>query len=141
MRDRRDAIACTRPHTSSVIPKRRSIATARQSRSCVAARPSTRSMKSGPSFDKRSSRGPAAKKLSEPSDGARSTNSTMLGVPLLAVRKAARYVRLHFAELVRPLARLALVAEGRRILVRTTDGRALVDATTSPFVGYLDRAS
>jgi DNA-binding transcriptional MerR regulator/predicted RNase H-like HicB family nuclease len=53
-----------------------------------------------------------------------------IGVPLLAVRKAARYVRLHFAELVRPLARLALVAEGKRILVRTTDGRALVDATS-----------
>jgi DNA-binding transcriptional MerR regulator/predicted RNase H-like HicB family nuclease len=54
-----------------------------------------------------------------------------IGVPLVAVRKAARYVRLHFAELVRPLARLALVAEGKRILVRTTDGRALVDATTA----------
>jgi DNA-binding transcriptional MerR regulator/predicted RNase H-like HicB family nuclease len=53
-----------------------------------------------------------------------------IGVPLLAVRKAARYVRLHFAELVRPLARLALVAEGKRILVRTTEGRALVDATS-----------
>jgi DNA-binding transcriptional MerR regulator/predicted RNase H-like HicB family nuclease len=53
-----------------------------------------------------------------------------IGVPLPAVRKAARYVRLHFAELVRPLARLALVAEGKRILVRTTDGRALVDATS-----------
>jgi DNA-binding transcriptional MerR regulator/predicted RNase H-like HicB family nuclease len=53
-----------------------------------------------------------------------------IGVPLAAVRRAARYVRQHFAELVRPLARLALVAEGKRILVRATDGKALIDATS-----------
>lgn len=53
-----------------------------------------------------------------------------IGVPLAAVRKAARYVRQHFAELVRPLARLTLVAEGKRILVRTTDQKALLDATS-----------
>lgn len=38
-----------------------------------------------------------------------------LGVSLPAVRRAARYVRLHFADLVRPLARLALVVDGKRI--------------------------
>src|SRR5688572_29072213 len=52
-----------------------------------------------------------------------------VGVPLPAVRNAARYVRQHFAELVRPLARLSLVAEGKRILVRATDRKALLDAT------------
>jgi predicted RNase H-like HicB family nuclease/DNA-binding transcriptional MerR regulator len=53
-----------------------------------------------------------------------------IGVPLAAVRKAARYVRQHFAELVHPLARLTLVAEGKRILVRTTDRKALLDVTS-----------
>jgi DNA-binding transcriptional MerR regulator len=53
-----------------------------------------------------------------------------IGVPLAAVRKAARYVRQHFADLVRPLVRLALVAEGKRVLVRTTDGKALIDASS-----------
>lgn len=53
-----------------------------------------------------------------------------IGVPLPAVRKAAKYVRQHFGALVRPLARLALVVDGKRILVRTTDGKALIDATS-----------
>jgi len=53
-----------------------------------------------------------------------------IGVPLAAVRKAARYVRQHFTDLVRPLARLALVVKGKRILVKTTDGKALIDATS-----------
>lgn len=53
-----------------------------------------------------------------------------VGVPLPAVRNAARYVRQHFAELVRPLARLSLVAEEERILVRATDKKALLDATS-----------
>jgi DNA-binding transcriptional MerR regulator/predicted RNase H-like HicB family nuclease len=53
-----------------------------------------------------------------------------VGVPLPAVRNAARYVRQHFAELVRPLARLSLIAEGKRILVRATARKALLDATS-----------
>jgi DNA-binding transcriptional MerR regulator/predicted RNase H-like HicB family nuclease len=53
-----------------------------------------------------------------------------IGVPLAAVRKAARYLRQHFADLVRPLARLALVVEGKRMLVKATDGKALMDATS-----------
>jgi DNA-binding transcriptional MerR regulator len=52
-----------------------------------------------------------------------------IGVSLPAVRKAARYVRQHFANVVRPLARLTLVVEGKSILVRTTDNKHLVDAT------------
>ena len=52
-----------------------------------------------------------------------------VGLSLPAVRKAARYVRLHFANLVRPLARLALLVEGKSLLVRTTSNKALIDAT------------
>ena len=52
-----------------------------------------------------------------------------VGVSLPAVRKAARYVRQHFTNLVRPLARLTLIAEGKRIFVRMTDTKTLVDAT------------
>jgi DNA-binding transcriptional MerR regulator len=55
----------------------------------------------------------------------------LLGAGLLlpAVRKATRYLRLHFADVVRPLARLALQTDGKRLLVHTTDGKHLVDAT------------
>lgn len=53
-----------------------------------------------------------------------------IGVSLVTVRRAARYVRQHFADLIRPLARLTLAVQGKRILVRTTDGKALVDATS-----------
>ena len=53
-----------------------------------------------------------------------------VGVPLPAVRKAARYVGDHFAHLVRPLARLALVVDGKRILIQTTDNKGLIDATS-----------
>lgn len=56
-------------------------------------------------------------------------NLRSVGVSLPAVRKAARYVRQHFANLARPLARLALVVDGKSILVRTTDHRHLIDAT------------
>jgi len=52
-----------------------------------------------------------------------------IGVALPAVRKAARYVRQHFANLVRPLARLTLVVDGKSILVRATDNKSLIDAT------------
>lgn len=51
------------------------------------------------------------------------------GVSLPAVRKATRYLRQHFTDVVRPLARLALQADGKRILVSTTDGKHLIDAT------------
>jgi DNA-binding transcriptional MerR regulator/predicted RNase H-like HicB family nuclease len=51
------------------------------------------------------------------------------GVSLPAVRKAARYLRQHFADVARPLVRLSLQAEGKRVLVTTTDGKHLVDAT------------
>ncbi len=51
------------------------------------------------------------------------------GISLPAVRKATRYLRQHFADVARPLARLALQAEGKRVLVTTTDGKHLVDAT------------
>jgi DNA-binding transcriptional MerR regulator/predicted RNase H-like HicB family nuclease len=52
-----------------------------------------------------------------------------LGVSLSAVRTAAHYVRRHFADLVRPLARLALVVDGTRVLVKETNHKHLVDAT------------
>jgi DNA-binding transcriptional MerR regulator/predicted RNase H-like HicB family nuclease len=51
------------------------------------------------------------------------------GVTLKAVRKAAHYVRKHFASVTRPLARLALVVQGKSILVRTLQGKELIDAT------------
>jgi DNA-binding transcriptional MerR regulator len=51
------------------------------------------------------------------------------GVSPPAVRKPARYLREHFADVVRPLARLTLVPEGRSLLVRTTEGKRLIDAT------------
>lgn len=51
------------------------------------------------------------------------------GLSLPAVRKATRYLRLHFADVVRPLARLALQTDGKRVLIRTTDGKHLIDAT------------
>lgn len=53
----------------------------------------------------------------------------MLGVSLPAVRKAARYVGQHFSNLVRPLARLALVVDGKSVLIRATDSRHLINAT------------
>jgi len=45
------------------------------------------------------------------------------------VRKAARYLREHFADVVRPLVRLTLIPDGKTVLVRNTDGKRLVDAT------------
>jgi len=51
------------------------------------------------------------------------------GISLPAVRNAVRYLREHFADVVRPLARLTLVPEGKSVLVRTTDGKRLIDAT------------
>lgn len=53
-----------------------------------------------------------------------------LGISLPAVRKATRYMHLHFTNLIRPLARLAVVADGKRILVRTAENRELVDVTS-----------
>lgn len=57
----------------------------------------------------------------------------LLGAGLLlpAVRKATRYLRLHFADVARPLARLALQTDGRNVLVQATDGKHLIDATAS----------
>jgi len=50
-------------------------------------------------------------------------------ISLPTVRTAARYLRQHFTEVVRPLAQLSLLTDGRRVLVRTTDSKHLVDAT------------
>jgi DNA-binding transcriptional MerR regulator len=52
-----------------------------------------------------------------------------IGLSLPAVRKAARYVRLHFANVLRPLARLALVVDGKNILIRAVDAKHLIEAT------------
>ncbi len=51
------------------------------------------------------------------------------GVTLRTVRVAAKYIREHFKSVTRPLARLALVVDGKQILVRTMKEGALVDAT------------
>jgi DNA-binding transcriptional MerR regulator/predicted RNase H-like HicB family nuclease len=51
------------------------------------------------------------------------------GISLPSVRKAVRYLRENFADVSRPLARLTLVPEGKSVLIRTTDGNHLVDAT------------
>jgi DNA-binding transcriptional MerR regulator len=52
-----------------------------------------------------------------------------LGVSLSTVRRAVRYVRQHFANVVRPIARLTLIVDGKRILVRTANDQNLIDAT------------
>ena len=52
-----------------------------------------------------------------------------VGISLPAVRKAVRYLRSHFADVVRPLARLALVSDGKRVLVNSTNRKHLIDAT------------
>jgi DNA-binding transcriptional MerR regulator/predicted RNase H-like HicB family nuclease len=51
------------------------------------------------------------------------------GVSLLAVRKALRYLTQHFDHVVRPLAQLMLVADGKRVLVRMEDRPHLIDPT------------
>lgn len=51
------------------------------------------------------------------------------GVSLPTVRKAVHYLTQHFDHVVRPLAQLQLVADGKRVLVRTEDRPHLVDAT------------
>src|ERR1039457_2046199 len=67
----------TRRQTSSVMSKRRSDLTAWRNLAFCAARSSTRSMKWSPWSLSKSSRGPAAKKLNELSEGARSMSSTI----------------------------------------------------------------
>jgi DNA-binding transcriptional MerR regulator len=56
-------------------------------------------------------------------------NLLTLGISLPTVRKAARYVRGHFANLIRPLARLTLVVDGKSVLVRTSGKKDPIDAT------------
>ncbi len=50
-------------------------------------------------------------------------------ISLRAVRQVARYLRQHFTEVVRPLAQLSLLTNGKRVLVQTTDRKHLMDAT------------
>jgi predicted RNase H-like HicB family nuclease/DNA-binding transcriptional MerR regulator len=52
-----------------------------------------------------------------------------LGIKLTAVRAAARYLSANFSNVTRPLAQLTLLVDGKRILVRVQDGKALVDAS------------
>lgn len=52
-----------------------------------------------------------------------------VNISLRAVRKVARYLRQHFTEVIRPLARLSLLTDGKRVLVQTTDRKHLIDAT------------
>jgi predicted RNase H-like HicB family nuclease len=52
-----------------------------------------------------------------------------LNISLPTVRKVARYLRQHFTEVVRPLAQLALLTDGKSVLVQTTDRKHLIDAT------------
>lgn len=52
-----------------------------------------------------------------------------IGIHLPAVRRAVRYLARHRSDVARPLAQLALFADGKRILVRAADKRSLVDAT------------
>jgi DNA-binding transcriptional MerR regulator/predicted RNase H-like HicB family nuclease len=48
------------------------------------------------------------------------------GIPLQAIRRAVRYLQAHVD---RPLSRLALIADGKRVLVSTEDPARLVEAT------------
>jgi predicted RNase H-like HicB family nuclease/DNA-binding transcriptional MerR regulator len=52
-----------------------------------------------------------------------------VGIALPAVRKAARYLRLNFKQFGRPLAQLSLIVDGRRMFVRATDPKHLIDIT------------
>jgi predicted RNase H-like HicB family nuclease len=52
-----------------------------------------------------------------------------VNISLRAVRKVARYLRQHFTEVVRPLAQLSLLTDGKSVLVQTTDRKHLIDAT------------
>jgi predicted RNase H-like HicB family nuclease/DNA-binding transcriptional MerR regulator len=52
-----------------------------------------------------------------------------VNISLPSARKVARYLRQHFSEVVRPLARLSLLTNGKSVLVQTTDQSRLVDAT------------
>lgn len=49
------------------------------------------------------------------------------GIPLQAIRRAVRYLQAH-AE--KPLTMLALIADGRRILVQSGEPQTMVDATS-----------
>jgi predicted RNase H-like HicB family nuclease len=53
------------------------------------------------------------------------------GVSFPSVLKAARYLRERFRSVVRPPVRLTLIAEGKRILVCTLEGKHLLDATAN----------
>jgi DNA-binding transcriptional MerR regulator/predicted RNase H-like HicB family nuclease len=48
------------------------------------------------------------------------------GIPLQAIRRAVQYLRSHGDE---PLTRLALIADGKRVLTLTDDPRTMIDAT------------
>lgn len=48
------------------------------------------------------------------------------GIPLQAIRRAVRYLQAH-AE--KPLTTVALVADGKRVLVSSGDARSMIDAT------------
>lgn len=50
------------------------------------------------------------------------------GIPLQAIRRAVRYLQAHVD---RPLAKIALVADGRRVLARTNDPARMVEATAN----------
>jgi DNA-binding transcriptional MerR regulator/predicted RNase H-like HicB family nuclease len=49
------------------------------------------------------------------------------GIPLQAIRRAVRYLQMH-AE--KPLTTLALIADGKRVLVNSGDPRTMIDATS-----------
>lgn len=51
------------------------------------------------------------------------------GVSLPTVRKAVRYLTQHFDHVLRPLAQLTLVADGKRVLVKLEDRPHMIDAT------------
>jgi DNA-binding transcriptional MerR regulator len=48
------------------------------------------------------------------------------GIPLQAIRRAVKYLQEHADA---PLSRLALVADGRKVLARTDDPRRMIEAT------------
>lgn len=52
-----------------------------------------------------------------------------VNISLPSVRKVARHLRQHFSEVVRPLARLSLLTDGKNVLVQTTDQKHLIHAT------------
>jgi predicted RNase H-like HicB family nuclease/DNA-binding transcriptional MerR regulator len=53
-----------------------------------------------------------------------------VGIKLPAVRTTVRFLSKHYADVTRPLAKISLIVDGKKLLVRADDGSSLIDATS-----------